>query len=225
MELSPTPEDGSPVRKARSRSLHAAVISLELKGEDRCLVRMDVSFGVTSLAIDFFFSLFESAIESLDVVFDVEREKKTSTEAFLPLSFIPAPSLRLKRSPPTQPVPFPKKNSSTQNQPGPLARVGQEEEQRRLAPRQRPLDLVVALPSRRVAGPRPAPAAGRALEPLESARGARPVVAPERVRGLRRPQRPAGGGAFGRDADRDAAREAAAREAAEEAGVLPERQR
>jgi len=35
--------DGSPVRRTRSRALHAAVISLELKGEDRCLVRMDVS--------------------------------------------------------------------------------------------------------------------------------------------------------------------------------------
>ena len=36
-------DGGSPVRRIRSRALHAAVISLELKGEDRCLVRMDVS--------------------------------------------------------------------------------------------------------------------------------------------------------------------------------------
>lgn len=68
MELSPspgaTPDDGSPVRRARSRSLHAAVISLELKGEDRCLVRMDVSFGVWSLRSTFF-------------VFPLSRLKKT----------------------------------------------------------------------------------------------------------------------------------------------------
>jgi hypothetical protein len=45
MDSSASPNGGgtsSPVLR-RSRALHAAVISLELKGEDRCLVRMDVS--------------------------------------------------------------------------------------------------------------------------------------------------------------------------------------
>ena len=43
-QLSASPGAGSsPVRRPRGRALHAAVISLELKGEDRCLVRMDVS--------------------------------------------------------------------------------------------------------------------------------------------------------------------------------------
>ena len=98
MELSASPgatgtgdEGGSPVRRARSRSLHAAVISLELKGEDRCLVRMDVSV-VGVLRSTFFFPALrvrlKSSLERRRATRERERNSTEASTSF-PLPFIP----------------------------------------------------------------------------------------------------------------------------------------
>ena len=97
---------GSPVRRTRSRALHAAVISLELKGEDRCLVRMDVSFGSWWWSVcdsKFFFSLHFTRARSkssLSTSKEREREKRErekKTSMFSSLSH--SPPLSSKRSP------------------------------------------------------------------------------------------------------------------------------
>jgi len=228
--------DGSPVRRTRSRTLHAAVISLELKGEDRCLVRMDVSL---ERAGEFLGELRSNVFQHRESFFfpavdkTSERRKKTDRDqaalknkkpfplpVFSFLRFRPRRrTLRFHQTTTLRSHDKQNKPKQTRNA-APVARGRKQEERRRLAPRQRPLHLV-PLPSSRLPGPRPAPPARRALGPLQGARGQAPFVSLQRVCGLRRPQRSPCGGASGGDSDRDAARAAAEGQAAEEAGVLP----
>ena len=105
---SASPGTGSPVRRARARALHAAVISLELKGEDRCLVRMDVSLdswealGVLRSTLFFFldresFFLFTDIGDKSKGKPRPRPSKKTRTLSCPPFFSLSSLSLPLRR--------------------------------------------------------------------------------------------------------------------------------